>query len=64
MSLALPSRNGGPMNIYFQDYMINKMAIAQDLEEFLQFEALDIDPMLRLPENWERFKNSYKDFIF
>ncbi|WP_371803376.1 hypothetical protein [Candidatus Lokiarchaeum ossiferum] len=59
----IPSRLGGAMNPFFQDYNLNRMAIAQGLDEFVDFETFELDPTLRLPENWNLLKNQWKNHI-
>lgn len=59
----LPSRLGGPMNIGLQNYTIGIMAIARNIDDLLNWEYLEIDPSLRLPENWSIFYTNWKDEI-
>lgn len=57
----IASRNGGPMNPFFQEYNISRIAIARNDDHWMN-EDLDVDPHLRLMENYNRNLN-FKNFL-
>lgn len=55
----IASRNGGPMNPQLQAMTLLRML---DEDEILESDVWDIDPRLRLPENYQAIISSMQNY--